>query len=63
MGKPELSIRAVDGGITITAPEYETVRIYNASGMHLMNREIEGTEMIHLDPGFYIINGSKVVVK
>lgn len=63
MGKPELSIKAVDGGITITAPEYETVRIYNASGMHLMNREIEGTEMIHLDPGFYIINGSKVVVK
>ena len=53
----------LNGVIRIALQEKETVRIYTADGQCVLNDDVEGVHYIPFEPGVYIVNGEKVMVK
>lgn len=53
----------LNGVIRIVLQEKETVRIYTADGQCVLNDDVEGVHYIPFEPGVYIVNGEKVMVK
>lgn len=53
----------LNGAIRLVLQEPETVRIYTLAGQCVMNDIVEGLHFLPFDPGVYIVNGHKVIVK
>ncbi|GEM_PF-137477 len=56
------SVRGVRGGVVITSSVPRTFTIYNIAGIIVNRLDVEGETLVSLDPGVYIVNGTKVVV-
>ncbi len=53
----------MSGNIRLALQRKENVRIYNAAGQCVFNDEVEGVHYLPFEPGAYIVNGTKVMVK
>ena len=53
------------GTITITSAIDNKVKIYNTSGMHFMNVDMQAgeTKTVNVPAGIYVVNGVKIIVK
>ncbi len=51
------------GAIRLVMEKKEDVRIYNAAGQCVFNDVVEGVHCIPFEPGTYIVNGIKVMVR
>ena len=53
------------GTITITSAIDNKVKIYNTSGMHFMNVDMQAgeTKTVNIPAGIYVVNGVKIIVK
>ena len=56
-------INIVEGGILVNSATPQTISIYDLCGRLIDNRSVVGTARICLPQGFYLVNGTKVVVK
>ena len=56
-------IISVQGGVEITTPRSQMIPIHTADGRRVKHIRVpEGTSVLHLHPGAYIIAGQKVIV-
>ena len=55
------SVRGVRGGAVITSSTPRSFTIHNIAGAIVSRLDVEGETLVPLDPGVYIVNGTKVV--
>lgn len=53
----------VSGAIRLVIDKKENVRIYNVAGQCVLNDFVEGVHYIPFEPGVYVVNGVKVMVR
>lgn len=51
------------GAVRIVSPEIIEVKIYNTTGQCVFNEYVSGSKRIPLQPGVYVVNGQKLLVK
>lgn len=58
-----LTIAPVSGGVRLSAANEQQVRIHSLSGQLVHSKPLQGTTLIPLPQGIYLINGRKVLIK
>lgn len=53
----------VEGAVRVSAAEPTTVAVYNVTGQKVAQQAVNGEATIALPAGFYVVNGTKVIVK
>ena len=53
----------VEGGITVSASVPTNVEVVDIAGRNVFATVVDGVVNISLPRGFYVVNGSKVIVK
>ncbi len=63
--KPSFSVVGGEGCITVKAAEAKDIAVYNANGTKVAGLSLKGGEQksVALQPGVYIVNNAKVVVR
>lgn len=56
------AVRVVSGGIEVTAPKSQAVRVFSTEGKLVWQGIVEGSQTINLNKGLYLVNGKKVVL-
>ncbi len=61
----DTGIKGGKGTITISSAIDNNVKIYNTSGMHFMdvNMQAGETKTVNIPAGIYVVNGVKIIVK
>ncbi len=61
----DTGIKGGKGTITISSAIDNNVKIYNTSGMHFMNVDMQAgeTKTVNIPAGIYVVNGVKIIVK
>lgn len=61
----DTGIKGGKGTITISSAIDNNVKIYNTSGMHFMNVNMQAgeTKTVNIPAGIYVVNGVKIIVK
>ena len=61
----DTGIKGGKGTITISSAIDNNVKIYNTSGMHFMNVDMQAgeTKTVNVPAGIYVVNGVKIIVK